>query len=163
VVDQVKSIGRDPAVLTETLRQLRAKSDERVSELEAEDRRLRRELSQHHGELRELAKKIAFEPGEGTTRLADLQERIAASERRLADVTDEAERLARERLDDAEVAKALAEFDGVWEMLTPAEQGKLLQLLIQRVDYDGRDGNLEITFHETGFKALAGQLKGDAA
>jgi hypothetical protein len=36
--------------------------------------------------------------------------------------------------------------------------------LIERIDYDGRDGTIGITFHPTGIKALAdAALMGDAA
>ena len=37
----------------------------------------------------------------------------------------------------------------------PARAGRLLQLLIERVDYDGHDGMVSITFHASGIKALA--------
>ncbi len=103
--------------------------------------------------------------GEKTTaRLADLQERIAAAQRRLVEVRDQIERLRRGTIDPAEVARALAEFDPLWESLTSHEQGRLLHLLIERIDYDGREGVISITFHPTGIKTLLDrQAEGDAA
>ena len=42
--------------------------------------------------------------------------------------------------------------------------GRLLQLLIERIDYDGRDGSISITFQPSGIKALADrEPMGDAA
>ena len=102
--------------------------------------------------------------GLAAARFADLQDRITAAERRLTEVRDEAERLRRDLIDEADVAKALAEFDPVWESLSPREQGRLLQLLIERIDYDGHDGMVSITFHASGIKALANhEFAGDAA
>jgi len=44
------------------------------------------------------------------------------------------------------VATALAQFDPVWDALRAREQAELLQLLIERVDYDGVGGGVTICF-----------------
>ncbi|HON69193.1 MAG TPA: hypothetical protein PLS23_22165 [Phycisphaerae bacterium] len=49
-------------------------------------------------------------------------------------------------------------FEPVWDTLAPREQARILHLLIQRVDYDGVNGNVSITFHPTGIKTLADEL-----
>ena len=73
-------------------------------------------------------------------------------------------RLWRGTIDPAEVARALAQFDPVWESLTPHEQARLLHLLIERIDYDGREGLISITFHPIGIKTLVErQAEGDVA
>jgi site-specific DNA recombinase len=73
VVDQIKCIGKDPALLNETFAEVRAQGTTRVAELEAERRGLERELGRWNAEVRKLA-------GDASTpavsRLADLQERI---------------------------------------------------------------------------------------
>jgi site-specific DNA recombinase len=62
------------------------------------------------------------------------------------------------------VARAMTEFDPLWETLTPQEQRRLLHLLIERIDYDGSDGTMSITFHPAGIRAFADQeAQGDAA
>ena len=96
-------------------------------------------------------------------RFAELQERIASGERRLTEVHEEVEQVRRDLIDEADVSQALAEFDPVWESLTPYEQGRLLHLLIERIDYDGQDDVISITFHASGIKALAHEFTGDAA
>ena len=55
-------------------------------------------------------------------------------------------------------AQEVAAFDPVWDSLTLREQSRLLHLLIERVDYDGRTGDISITFHPTGIKTLAAEL-----
>jgi site-specific DNA recombinase len=42
--------------------------------------------------------------------------------------------------------------------LTLREQTRVVQLLVERVDYDGAKGKIAITFHPTGIKTLAGEL-----
>jgi site-specific DNA recombinase len=52
----------------------------------------------------------------------------------------------------------LAAFDPVWQSLTPLEQGRLVALLVQQVNYDGATGKVAITFHPTSIRALADEL-----
>jgi hypothetical protein len=46
----------------------------------------------------------------------------------------------------------------VWETLTPNEQARVIELLVERVEYDGRDGKVTVAFHPTGIKSLADEL-----
>ena len=59
VVDQIRCIGQDPALLAETIEETRELAKARVQELEAEKRSLERDLSRHNAELRKLAGKLA--------------------------------------------------------------------------------------------------------
>ncbi len=40
--------------------------------------------------------------------------------------------------------------------LTPKEQVRVLELLIERVEYDGEAGTVSVTFRPTGIRALEG-------
>ena len=42
--------------------------------------------------------------------------------------------------------------------MTPAEQGRVVRLLVERVDYDGQQGKAAITFQPLGLKTLAGEM-----
>jgi site-specific DNA recombinase len=156
VIDQIRCIGKDKALLAETLEEARAQAKERIKELEAERRGLQRDLGRHNTEMRKLAGRLATN-GTATDRMADLQDRIQAAEHRSTQVREELIRLAREQVDEEEVARALAVFDPVWETLAPREQVRLTRLLIQRVDYDGDKGTVSVTFHPTGIKVLSGE------
>src|SRR3954470_11828788 len=52
-------------------------------------------------------------------------------------------------------ASSLAQFDPVWDALVPREQTSLLQLLIERVDYDGVAKEVAITFRPAGVASMA--------
>jgi site-specific DNA recombinase len=49
-------------------------------------------------------------------------------------------------------------FDPVWERLGPREQAQVIELLVERVDYDGVKGTVAVTFHAAGIKTLAEEL-----
>jgi hypothetical protein len=61
------------------------------------------------------------------------------------------------RVTEEEVAAALSSFDPVWEALSPREQARIVQLLVERIDYDGGEGTIEIAFHPAGLKSLAAE------
>ena len=46
-------------------------------------------------------------------------------------------------------------FDRWWQALPLQDQGEALRHLVEKVNYDGRAGQLAITFRPGGFEALA--------
>ena len=115
---------------------------------------MKRDLGRYSAELQELAGRVATN-GTATDRMADLQDRIQAAEQRSTQVREELICLERDLVDEDEAARALADFDQVWETLAPREQVRLTRLLVQRVDYDGDKGTVSVTFHSTGIKTLS--------
>jgi site-specific DNA recombinase len=86
---------------------------------------------------------------------AATEETIRDFEERLAAVREELDGLEKLRIDPDDLRTALAAFDPVWERLTSAEQARIVQLLIERIDYDGGTGRLDITFRPAGVRTLA--------
>ena len=62
------------------------------------------------------------------------------------------------RLDADAVALALTQFGPVWDSMAPREQARLVQLLIEKVEFDGEKGSVAITFYPAGIKTLADEL-----
>ena len=60
-----------------------------------------------------------------------------------------------------EVRKALAEFDALWDELFPAEQARLIQLLVERVEI--KPDGLTILLRTEGLASLAADLQQRAA
>ena len=96
-------------------------------------------------------------------KVAVLQEKIEAAQRKVTIANEEIGRLQTQIIDPAEVAMALSAFESVWEQLSPKEQGRLIQLLVERVDYDGEKGTVSITFRAGGIKTLAKQQEHEVA
>ncbi len=154
VVNEIKSVGRDPLVIKETLAQARRQAEEQIERLKAERTGLRARLRDDHAELVHLASSSS--PGDPG--LVDVHDRIRDAERRVTEIDDELVALNGNLVDEAEVAAALGDFDAVWDCLAPREQARVIELLVEQISYDGKDGNISITFRHTGIKTLAVEL-----
>ena len=62
-------------------------------------------------------------------------------------------------LDDSEVTEALGALEPVWDELYPAEQARILRLLIERIDV-APDG-ISVTLHAAGIRSLVDELAGE--
>jgi site-specific DNA recombinase len=163
VIDRIKCIGRDPALLKEVVAQANSQAQAALAGLDSERRALERGLARWNADLRKLAEQI--EPGEtdcpAFSRLADLNERIRGAERRLTELREGAVAARQASIGEHDVSFVLARFDPVWETLSPREQGRVIELLVERVQYDGVKGKVSIAFHPAGIKTLAAEMAGD--
>ncbi len=160
VVQQVREVGRDPALLRGALEQARRQGEGRAAELEAEGRALEHDLTRWQGELHLLSGQLRPDEDNAplVARLAELQERVALIAGRVQKAREQARAVYEGLLDEGQAAQALALFDPLWPELLPGEQARVLGLLLQRVDYGGARGKLSITFHTDGIKALADEF-----
>jgi site-specific DNA recombinase len=90
-----------------------------------------------------------------TARIADLHERIARAEHQLAQVRNRVAEIERQRINQADVTAAFADFDNVWNALSSREQAQVLALLVARVEFDAGDSTIAISFHPSAIKTLA--------
>jgi site-specific DNA recombinase len=60
------------------------------------------------------------------------------------------------QLDEGEVIEALGALEPVWDELYPAEQARILRLLIERIDV-APDG-ISVTLHAAGIRSLVAEL-----
>jgi site-specific DNA recombinase len=134
VIDQIACVGQDDALVRATFTEARRQTESRLSDLDAERRRLERERG----------------------RTTDIDARHEA-ERRLAEIHAEQLGLERSLVTEAEVATALGDFPSLWESLTPKEQAKVIALLVERVEYNGATGKIALTFQPTGIRTLIEQ------
>jgi site-specific DNA recombinase len=155
VMEQIKTVGGDPAVLHETLVQIARQSQDGIGHRNAEREIVQRQPRDDNKELRRLSTPVPSDEAD-MTRLAEVQERIRLAERRLTEINLEVQRLRNRIVDQNDVATALTAFEPVWEMLSPREKARVLGLLVERVDYDGKEGSVAITFRSTGIRDLAG-------
>jgi len=59
---------------------------------------------------------------------------------------------------EAAAARLVAGLEEVGDALAPAEQARLVRLLVARVDYDGARGKVAISFHASALQALAADV-----
>ena len=65
-----------------------------------------------------------------------------------------------EEITECEVTSLLADFATVWNELFPAEQARIVQLLVERVDV--QEDALEVRIRAEGLASLVGELRQDA-
>jgi site-specific DNA recombinase len=162
VINCIRVIYQDPTLLNDTLAAAHAEANARLDELRAERRNLVRQLGQWNAEVLNLLAEAGTNGGQSPAlaQFADRHERIRADERRLAEIDEQMAALSSQRVDEDDVAQALSSFDPLWQSLAPREQARIVQLLVERVDYDGGQNTVAITFHPSGIKALADELAG---
>jgi site-specific DNA recombinase len=160
VLEQIRAIGKDAAVVAETFAQANIHAQEHIAELELERKALERDLAAWNTDVRKLAEQMGAKDQNPTAlaRLADLQDRLRTAERRLTEVREEIVLYQSQQLTEHDVETALAAFDSVWAALTPREQTRIVQLLVERIDFDGGKGKVAITFHATGIRTLAAEI-----
>ncbi len=161
IVDQIRVIGQDPKLQAATLREVHRAARETRSTLDAEERSLRKDLDTAEAEKTGLLRALAGGEACGAAisdRLADLEDRTATLAIRLAEIDRERAEAERAVVDPDELTTALNLFDPVWEVLHAPERARIIELLIDRIEYDGAADRLAVTFHPTGIKALAEEV-----
>ncbi len=156
VVDRLRAVGTDPDVIAATVQEANKQIAARKALLDAEVRRLRKELDRAHADPRRQIKVVSPDGrSRQNSNLAAQEEAIQTLEARLDEAGREAAGLRAMRIEVGDLRAALQAFDPVWERLTTAEQVRVVQLLVERIDYDGATGKLAITFRPAGVRTLA--------
>ena len=163
IVEQIRRVGQDRALQREVLRQVQVMGQAQRPALVGEQRRLTHKLGKVRDQIRSLLDALATgERGASvTSRIAELEDAASNLERRLSEIAQELAAIDNATVDENDLVKALSLFDPIWDVLYPSEQARVIQLLIERIEHDGRTGILAIEFAASGIKALADEL--DAA
>ncbi len=155
VVDQLKTIAADPRLIAETLAETRRRIEKTLDALDVERQGVQKDLEWANAQVRRLLGEVARDSnGRATARLADLQERVRIAERRLTEIREEEYGLQTELVDEDDVAEALRDFASLWESFSPREQASVIKLLIERVDYDGANSTVSVTFRPAGITEI---------
>ncbi len=79
---------------------------------------------------------------------------IGTTERRLTEIDNELTTLQANQINESEVTRLLADFHQTWNSLAPRDQARVLELLIERIDYRGPQGQITLTFRPNGIQTL---------
>ncbi len=153
VVDRIKHIGGDAALVAATYRQLQSGIRSRSAQIEKDHTASKREIQKIEGDIRKAAM-TAGTDANAATQLADLHERLATASGRARVLRAEADQIDGESITQSDVAASLREFAATWDVLYPREQAAVLANLVKRVDYDGEKRTVSITFHPAGLRTL---------
>ena len=123
---------------------------------------MKSDLSTARAEVQRLVETVSRLTGPAAdataAELATIHEQVAGLESRQAKIKTELATLNAQAVDRADLARALEAFDPIWSLLLTPERERVLQLLIEKIDYDGGNGKLQIHWRLSGFGQLAGEL-----
>src|SRR5690606_4141756 len=149
VIDQIRSLGTDDALMADSVRGAQDRLRMRVAELETDLEQINRQLVAARGELKNLIDSGTERNG-SAARASGLREEIrelTAQQRSLnARIVAMRDRL----FDEDELAGALEAFDPMWQALKTNERVRLVQLLVRQVEYDAESETISVTFHAAG-------------
>ena len=149
-------MGYDPALLAATLADCRCQREEAITTLTDEQTLEKRELERLTADLKRFAGQY------DSTRLAETHERMAQVEERVQELRQKIEKLTQELVSEDEVKEACSTFIPLWKGLTIKEKTRIIELLIEKVVFDGTRGTIAITFRPCGIKTLAAEMRNKA-
>ncbi len=140
VVERIREATADARLVEEVAEGVKQRVAERRKDLAAERKGLPGTISALAGEGKRLAETIAEVTGPAKRlldeRLKEIGEAIQRAEARLEAVKLEMAGLDAVEIDAGWVAQCLADFGAVWDVLTPANRGRLVRAIVERVDVD---------------------------
>lgn len=156
VVEQVRDIAQDPALLAEVLTQARAELAAELAALEVQMKDLTRQLARQHAEIGKLA---ATTGPLATALIAELSAQVGAGQRQMADLETQVTERTNRQATEAEVAGAFGNFNTLWNTLSPREQAQVLGLLIARAEFDAQASTVAVEFHAAGIQSLGQKME----
>jgi site-specific DNA recombinase len=160
VVERLMAIGRDPSLVAEAVQAAHAEVATRRAELAQDARRLGTAVHSMKAERDELVAATAREASDGPelrSKLDAVRDALREAQDRAAAVRDDLAALKASDLDEDALRRAIESFTPVWDALFPAERARLIRLLVERLTFDARTGEMAIAFHASGIAELASQ------
>ena len=93
-------------------------------------------------------------------RIEKAQEQVQTLETRLVEIQARQAELDAQTIDEADVARALKDFDELWSVLLTPEKERVLRLLIDHIDYHGETNALNISWRLSGFAEFGSEVNG---
>jgi len=166
VVEQIRSIGRDPTMLGEVMRQLADRANVKSAEMARGKDQIQsalQTLSREMSGLATTASSTGSEAKAALDRLAEIHQRAAELEGQLAELQQGAAAADLQGVNADDLQRALAQFSPLWEQMTTWEQERLIRSLVEEVRYDGPAGVVTVGFRSTGIKELCQHDAGQSA
>jgi len=153
VVEQISKVSQDSERLKKILMEASKQRRTRLVDLKSDRLRLERELEI----LTESFAKANGASDHGKKPASGFetnQENIGHLERRLAETQEQALAFQQPALEVEHAAQALTALEQGFGVLPVIDQTRLIQLMVQRVDYDGGQSKLVLTLDPAGLVAV---------
>jgi len=156
VVEQLRAVFEAPEVVVATVRAAREQREARLEEVTHQHTEATVALAALREEAQRLMSGAYGDSALVAGRLAELTAQVEEHERAVTQADQEIQALS-SRVGEQEVIGALASLDPVWEELFPAEQERIVQLLVRRVEVG--PGGLDLELRAEGMESLALELR----
>ncbi len=161
VIRQIRRIGSEPRIVARALATADDQRRSSVADLTLERQAAHGDLAGLGTELRKT-RNASSSDQPMTNGIADLQDRIDTTERRLREILQELESLDGHVVDENDLRTVLARFEPVWESLNSREQARIICSLIDRIAYNGRTNKVTVSFRSTGIREMCRVRKPNA-
>lgn len=152
VVGELRAVFGSPEMLARTFRAVHDQHGAEVDRFQREKAELRDRIRI----LNEMAER-ALQVGDGSAVLQRVNGDLADVEARLARVSDELAAYEASALAESDVTRAFGRLEAIWDELFPAEQERIVQLLVEKVEV-GPEG-LEVRLRADGLRSLVTDVK----
>jgi len=156
VIEQLRAVFGTPEVVAATVRAAREQREARLEEVTQQHTEATVALATIKEEAQRLMSGALGNSALVAGRLAELTAEVGEQEHAAAQADQKMQALS-SRVGEQEVIEALTSLDPVWEELFPAEQERIVQLLVRRVEV-GPDG-LDLELRAEGLESLALELR----
>ncbi len=146
VVTRIRDVAADGTLAADVERGLQARIESRRKELLTERRDLPPTIAKLSAEGRRLVEKIGAANGAAASlldeRIAHVADQLGRAEQRLAQVQRAVAALDHAEIETRWIARALADFDAIWDVLTTGNRARLVRALVRSVTVDEPSGNV---------------------
>jgi DNA invertase Pin-like site-specific DNA recombinase len=154
VLERLKEATADGSLAEDVAEQVKSRVAQRRKDLLVERKKLPKEVASLSAEAQRTVDSMSGLTGTARqlveTRLQEIGEQLARSEKRLPDAEREIANLDAVQVEASWVAQCLTDFDQVWDVLTPENRGRLLRSVIQRVEVDEPAAKVSVFMAEIG-------------
>ncbi len=146
VIEHLRALGKNPALLAETVAAAHVEVDAQRVELAADAQRAGTEAARLATDINDLVARGTDGP-ELRRRLESLRDAHDAATRRNTEAKDALAALKAQDIDATDVRRAIESFGPVWDELFPEERARLIRLVVQRVTVTGATGETAVELH----------------
>ncbi|MHB9023427.1 MAG: recombinase family protein [Armatimonadota bacterium] len=163
VVDRLRTIADDPEQVDAIARDATALATSRLQDVQTDIATWEARVNEQTDEITRLRERLAQAPAHTRDVILSHLQALEEQQTELVDglerCRNEAAGLTAQRLTPRVFRAALTYFDPVWNVLYPQERARIVQLLIESVEYTGSRGSLSLAFRPSGVLRLAHELE----
>jgi site-specific DNA recombinase len=125
-----------------------------IAELTLEREVAQRALAGMGTELRDLLPLVDSRRQTPTNSAISVNERLAQTESRLKELSQELLSLESEAVDENDLRTTLSQFGPLWESLNSREQIQIIGALIEGIGFNGENNAVRVSFRSTGIREM---------